>query len=365
MGFSQDLTSGKIKSGQASYAVKPTGGGTIGSWLNDVSNVGNGGQAQKSDTPRNTSGGGGGGGGGGGDTGGGYDPYVAAQQAQAQQDAQQKADALAFLENQQQIINQQINRLGGTQDTGLSNISNSYNRSYNRLDQQKAVAERDYNTGTQDTIKGYQSSRNQVATNVRSRMNALQRLLGLAGSGNSSASFDAVPYAATLQGSQQIAPVQATYGVNRRNLDTNWEDTLRNYGNSVEDLKAQKFQQTQALKASIAQARADLLDKLSTLGVQINQANGGNAQQALDSQASTRNQINRLLDSIAGLGKQYAKPVIRTADLKYLTPDLGKYNLGPQGEITTDAPGADNIDPTFLPVLEDDREEELLSGLAG
>lgn len=286
--------------------------------------------------------------------------------AAAAQQAQQTAAALAILNDQQRVINEQIGRLDPTLNVGLGNINNSYTNSLNRLDQQKAVANRDYDTGTQDTIKGYQSSRNQVATNVRGRENALQRLLGLAGSGNSSAAQDAVPYAATLEGTQQLAPVQQTYGINRRNLDTNWEDTLRNYQNSQQDLAAQKFQQEQSLRSSIAQTRADLLSKLSTLGVQRAQAQGGDVNAAIAAQGGTQAEINNLLNQIVNLGNQYANPVLRTADLAFQAPELGKYNLGPQGEIATSAPGSDNIDPTFLPVLnEKDKQQSLLSGLTG
>lgn len=286
------------------------------------------------------------------------DPYAAQQAAQ-------KSDALAFLNQQQKLINQQIARLDPTYEQGLENIGNSYNQSYNRLNDQKAVANRDYNTGTADTIQGYQSSRNQVASNMRSRENALQRLLGLAGSGNSSAAFDAVPYAATLEGTQQLAPVQTTYARNRRGLDTSWEDTLRDYGYGVTDLANQKVSQTNALKSSIAQARADLLDKLIGIKAQEGQANGTGAASILASQAGLEAQVKNILDSMAGLGNQYKNGVKINKNVRFSAPELGKYNLGPQGEIATSSPGADNIDPTFLPVLQDKREQDLLSGLIG
>lgn len=274
-----------------------------------------------------------------------YDPYAA-------QRAAQQAATNRYYDQQAALLQNQLGTLDTQRAVGQGNIDNSYNTSFNRLNQQKAIAERDYGIGVGDQEQGYGSARNAVASNVRARQNALQRLLGIAGSGNSSAAFDAVPLATAREGTAQLAPVQTTYYQNRRNLDNNWNDTLMNYGNSQEDLNNQRAGQRNQLESSIAQSRADILSRLS----------GIDQQRGVAPNQSYTDQIMSLVNQIAGLGGQYNGTVALRNDLKFEAPDLAKYALGPQTPISQQTPQNQGVDPTLLPVLAK-KEDQLLANL--
>lgn len=274
--------------------------------------------------------------------------------------AEETADLLASLAHQESIIRGQLGRLGNTRKVGLGNIGSSYNQAVNRLKGQKAEAQRDYTTGTEDVTKGFLGSRNQIASDTRARLNNLRRILGMAGSGNSSASETAAPYAALREGSQRLAPVQQTYATNRRDLDVNWEDTLRDYREKVGDVGNQRYSLIQGLNKSIGETRADLLDKLRTIGVSREQARGRSLEEAIASQRGLEGEVGSLRDRISKLGRQYAKPVVKAGNIVYEDPEIGEYIIGPEGEIITDFPGASDIDPYFAPVLRDEEEDALM-----
>lgn len=262
-----------------------------------------------------------------------YDNMQAAP-AQTQSNASINAGLVSQLQGQ-------LGQLDPQQQIGLQNILNSYNTGANRLDQQKAVAQRDYTTKDQQNSQSYANTRNGIVTRTSSQANALQRLLGINGAGNSSAAYDEAPYAAALSGSADLNQAQQTYGNNHNSLDTNWQDTLRNYQNSLDDLNNQRYQQENGLKSSIAQTRANLLS-------QIGAANNNPTQYA--------GQVNDLLGQITNLGQQYASPVLRTNDISYAAPTLGDFfSTGAQGQAAQAAQSqggaADSVDPTFLGLL--------------
>jgi hypothetical protein len=282
----------------------------------------------------------------------------------AEQEAQAKASLLAQLANQENDIEAQLGRLGKTRNVGFGNINSAYNQALNRLNEQKAVANRDYQTNTQDTVKGFLGARNDVASQTRARLDAIRQLLGASGSGASSASQYAAPYAAVREGTQRLAPVQGTYATNRRNLDVALGDTMRQYGNEQEDLGQQRYQQRQQLLSGVKQTRADLLEKLNQIGVARAEAQGGNIEDVLAQQGGRRQAINRLLDEILGLGRQFDNPVLRANNINFATPDLGAYDFDEMGEIATDVPGAEDFDPFLAPILSGrDEEDQLLANL--
>lgn len=243
----------------------------------------------------------------------------------------------------------QLDQLDPQQQVGLNNIGNSFNQSANRLDEQNAAASRDYGTRTQQNMQSYQNNRDNIVQNTRSNASALQRLLGLNGAGNSSAAYEQAPYAAALQGSQQLNGAQQTFGTNGVNLDTAWGDTQRNYGNSKQDLQNQRYQQENALRSSIAQTKAGLLDKIGA---------------AKNSPGLYSADIAGLLSQITQLGQQYANPVMRTPDVSFQAPSLSDYLLRNTGQ----APGASapqaaagaqsDISPTFLGLLSGQQRDE-------
>lgn len=273
-------------------------------------------------------------------------------------------DTAAYYQDMINQLNSQNGRLDGQLNTGLSNLTNSYNQQANRLGESKAVAERNYNTQNQQNMQGYSNSRTGILNNTRSTANALQRLLGLNGAGSSSAALEQAPYAAGLQGSQNLNEAQQNYSTNTVRLKTAKEDADRGFKNAYEDLDTQKFQQENSLRSSIAQTRAGLLDKIAQAGTQREMAMGKNYEQARAARTPYQQQIDSLLDQITGLGNQYANPVLRAKDVAYKQADLGRFSLGDQARINNQGGAAGNLDPTFLNLITP-REEDERNNLLG
>jgi hypothetical protein len=252
----------------------------------------------------------------------------------------------------------QEGRLDAQLNVGLGNITNSYNQGENRLNQGRDIDRRNYDTSTSLNMNQYSQTRTGIMNNTRATNNALQRLLGINGAGNSSAAYEQAPYAAGLQGTQNLSQAQMTYGNNRNALDTSWNDAELSYNNNLEDLKNQRYGQENSLRSSIAQTRASLLDRLSEAQTNKAVAGGASWAGAQAAQGGLQSRINGLLDSIVGLGNQYANPVLRTGDVTFKAPTLGGFSLGGNRGISQ-APGAQgSVDPAFQNLFPNQDDEE-------
>ena len=269
----------------------------------------------------------------------------------------------AYYQDMMNQLNGQVGRLDGQFNVGLGNIQNSYNQQSNRLNEQKGIARRNYDTQTQQNTQNYTNTRNSIMSNTRAQANALQRLLGLNGAGNSSAALEQAPYAAGLQGSQNLNQAQQTYSNNRSGLDTNWEDAQRSYNNAFSDLDQQRYSNENNLRSSIAQTRAGLLDKIGQAAQQRETALGRGFAAAQAARNPYQEQVNSLLDQMTNLGNQYANPVMKTGDVTFKAPTLNQFSTGNQAQIANQSGGAGNLDPTFVNLLTPrDKDKNSLMG---
>jgi hypothetical protein len=272
----------------------------------------------------------------------------AAQAAQGREQANVQAQ-YGDMENQ---LNGQMGQLDGQQNVGQSNIDNAYREQQNSVYDQYGRAKRNYDIKTQDNTQSYSNNRNSIQTGVRAQSNALQRLLGMAGSGNSSAAREQAPYAAALQGSQQLSGAQQTYGKNGQSLDIAWGDTTASKDKNLKDLDAQKYRQENALKSTVASSRASILEKLANTRIQKSMAGGADYKTAAAGQQGARNQVNSLLAQITGLGNQYQNSVQATGPVDFKAGPLSEYQLGRRATPQMQQGGAEsNIDPAFLGLL--------------
>lgn len=235
-------------------------------------------------------------------------------------------------------LNGQLGQLDTQQNIGLGNLQNSFQNSMNQLNQQHDLAQNQFNTSQQQNTQNYVNNRNNIITNTNAQMNALQRLLGLNGAGNSSAAYDLVPYAASQYGSQNLNQAQNTYGQNAANLQNAWDQTNLNYNNDQSNLGQQLYAQQNSLKSGIAQTRANLLSELGQLQGNTTKYDGN---------------INDLLGQITQLSNQYANPVLNTPTLSFTPATLANYSLGSQTAAqNANNPGQSDTNPTFLNMLQ-------------
>lgn len=286
-------------------------------------------------------------------------PSYAQQQATAQAAAQaaQNASQAAAYDSQAGQYQSQLGQLDPSQATALSNLQNQYNGQYNTAQDQFAKAQRDYNTSVANNTNSFLGTKDSILNNTRANANALQRLLGLNGAGNSSAALEQAPYAAALQGTQNLNGAQQTYAQNQAGLDTNFSDTKDNYKKTLDDLQQQLYQNQNATKASIAQQRASLLNNLSQAKINAAVTRGASYDTA-KAQNNYDGQINDLLSQITGYGNNYASPIALKNNVTYTAPTAQSYSLGQQAVASNGQSGATgDISPTFLNLLTGRRDQ--------
>lgn len=252
-------------------------------------------------------------------------------------------------------INTQLGQLDPQLNVGKQNVLDSYNTAYNDLSGQQGRATRDYNTTRGNTISDEQAAKQNIDTGVRTTTNALQRLFGAAGSGRSSASLVAAPFAAARQGSQQRTQVNNQYGRNLQSLDTGYGDAQNQFATGFNDIGHQRDTQLNSLQSSINTNRAKLLDTLASLTGQRAQAGGQTIAQATSAAQPFANQADALYGGLADLSRQYQNPVVQAAPVAYKPPELGSYNYDQTAAPTTQDPFAGDISPYYSTLFGKDR----------
>ena len=222
-----------------------------------------------------------------------------------------------------------IGRLDQQQQIGLQNVQGDYQNNLDRLLNAKNNTQKQYGESVVNTKQDNLTARSNVDFETGQRANALQRLLGSKGAGSSSAARIAAPYAAALEGTQQLNQVGDAFKENMGALDTSWGNYQTGWNQSKEDLDAQKVNQERAVQSDVATKRADLLSNLSTLAAQRAQAAGGNAATAAQPYLD---QVNGLYSQINNLGAQYQGRV-NVADPTYQAPELSQYDYNQRGQI--------------------------------
>lgn len=115
--------------------------------------------------------------------------------------------SIALFDQAMGQANKGLGRLDNQLAIATSNVNNDYTTNLNRLLGAKARTERDYTQNKDDTTKDNMMARSDIDFQTGQRANSLQRLLGARGAGNSSAARTAAPYAAALEGTQQLNQV--------------------------------------------------------------------------------------------------------------------------------------------------------------
>lgn len=251
--------------------------------------------------------------------------------------------------------------LGGLdtqQNIRLQNLADQYQQGQNNLNDSNALNQRNYNQGVQQNTQSYTQNRTGIMNTTRSNANALQRLLGMNGAGNSSAALEQAPYAAALQGSVDLSGAQKAYGQNEQSLNTNWQDQTRKFKDAQDSLNAQNYQGQNSVRSGIAQQRATLLNSIADASVNKNLANGLTGQAALAGRNQYMPQIQQLQNQITQYGRSNPTPILATPAINTTPTSLTDYIQGKSAQVTDGTPGGAAIDPTFLSVLNGQKRDK-------
>jgi hypothetical protein len=247
--------------------------------------------------------------------------------------------------------NTAIGNLDTQRQVGIENIQGGVNSSLSTLLGAQTRAREDYDLSRGRTTNQNIQARSDIDASTGRQSNALQRLLGSRGAGNSDAARVVAPYAAALQGTQQRSQVADTYANNMLNLDT----TNRRYNEDVEksrqDVERQRFSQTQALDGGIAEKRSSLLSNLANIMSQRAAALGGGGAAQRTAAQPYFDQVNALQGQIANYGRQYAGGISVNAP-QYQAANLAQYQVGNSAApIQQNSAYTDAVDPSYLNLL--------------
>ncbi len=236
--------------------------------------------------------------------------------------AQDKADEMAYWQDQIANADRQLGRLPGQLQSGEANIDSSYQSAYDRLVGDKEVTNRDYTTKRGQTVEDNITAKSNINASVRNRNTGLQRLLGSKGAGNSSAAQILAPYAAAKEGNSQRQQVNTAYSRNIGGLDTAWGDYEKDWGESANDLGTQRENNKKTLRSGIAEAEAKALEEKSNAAVQRAQAGGQNYTQARNARTPYMARIQQLISQIDSLG---TTTPLQARAATYKAPELSEY----------------------------------------
>lgn len=242
--------------------------------------------------------------------------------------AQEKADEMAYWDDQLSNADQQLARVPEQERILRDNAASSYQSAYERLVGDKNTTERDFTTTKTRAVEDNVTAKNNINASVRNQNAGLQRLLGSRGAGNSSAAQILAPFAAAKVGNQQRQQVQTAYGRNMQGLDTAWGDYEKDWEESAGDLATQRDNAINQGVAGLRQTEADLLEAKSNAAVQRNQAGGQSYTQARSARQPYSERIKALIGQIdaAGATKNFTP---KTA--AYKAPEMSQYTYDRYG----------------------------------
>lgn len=254
-----------------------------------------------------------------------------------------------------------IGNLDAQRQVGIDNVNSDYRSNFDRLMNARNTTERKYNESVDTTKQDNLKARSNIDFETGQRANALQRLLGSKGAGASSAARLAAPYAAALEGTQQLNQVSDQFKGNMGQLDSNWNAYQTDWNQSKDDLEAQKVNQLRAVDSDINSKRQQLLQSIAGLQAQRQQALGASPGATVAAAQPYINQVNQLQRESIDLGRNYAGRV-NVADPTYQQADLSAYDYNQRGQIGTAQNAQQQTVSPYLSVLlgEQKRKEQLV-----
>jgi hypothetical protein len=239
-----------------------------------------------------------------------------------------------------------LSRLGTQRENALANIASSFGNYRTSLQNDFNRNQGSYNTNRTQTITDQEKAKGRIDTQVRTRGNALQRLLGSAGAGDSQAALELAPYAAARTGTQLRAQVNDQYARNLSGLDQSWSQYNTDYTNEVSSLADQENTKRNQTLADFLTQEASAKDNLSRGQAAVRYAQSGDAAAARALRNAALPQIYQLLQQIDGLGKQPVTPTVN--DISYDAPQLSDYTTSNMQDVAgIDGAMADNVDPVY------------------
>lgn len=264
-------------------------------------------------------------------------------------------DQVNALNSQLSQTDRLLASLGVARDSGLANINNEYGKSVGRAQEGQAQFNRDLNVRRQDNQTNKTNSLNRINTDAENKFNSVMRMLGIKGSGVSSAAQMVAPHLVAQNASNQRADQFDTFGRNQRSIDTAATDSELKYKNLFEDLLGQRNTNENDFRQKMVNQENELYGTRANIQAKLAAANGGSAAGAFEDYGNrlAANQIT--LDDLirASVAPQYNVKAVDTQ-----APNLDQYTADPLATFDPNAqdPTASEVN-AYLPWLQ--RKEKL------
>lgn len=268
--------------------------------------------------------------------------------------------AAAYYNDLGSNIQNQIDALGGTQNQLIDNVNHSADAALKDTNDSYAIANRNYNLARTGTVNDNELAKAQIDDGVVSNTNSMQRLLGIAGSGNSSAANYAA-FAAAKLGTDQRTGVQRSYDKNLQSQDTNYGDTTDAYNKNIGKIGEGRTVKSNAVRQSVNNNRISLLNTLAGLKIQAGQAGGQDYTTARAAAGPYEQQIRDATAANTGLMKDYANPIYDTTGVAFKPPTLESYNQPMAGAVKGATNTNEQISPAYYNLLKKDPNGNILA----
>lgn len=242
--------------------------------------------------------------------------------AQAAQDAQDRAAALFGIEQGITSADQTLGGLDRQYQIGQDNIGRDYSHELDILTGQRKANNARYDQEGVNQLNQYDAKRNQNDQSAAAYLTNGLRTLGAQGAGGGSAARYGLPYDAQSQATRANAGDQAVNTANMAAIASSRQQDEDKFTNSQNDLNYQRDQGLRDLESRINNTRAQTLATRGQLEGQRNIANGGDYRTAQAAAAPYTSRINALLNSITELS---ATPKFAAQQVTVGKPDLSGY----------------------------------------
>lgn len=261
---------------------------------------------------------------------------------------------LAYLDDQQRRLEGQRGSIDRGLRSGLSQLTDSYNKEVSGANKQRSRALEDFNVKREDTTRAKGSALDRVNTNARTLANSLRQKIGLASGSGSSAYQITAPGAVNREASEQRGNVQEDYGVNFRNLATAENRAKTDFESLLQDLAAQRKTRERDLRSGVNERYQDIASSLAEVARQRVLAQGGGYDQVKRAMAPYSAEINQRQAELDSLFNKFRTPY-SVKKVNVQTPQLRDYMVD-QTEFGPEQTPSEDPYATYRPPAEEDEE---------
>jgi len=224
------------------------------------------------------------------------------------------ADDLNYLNDQESILRQMLNRTGTTLNQGLEGLNSASIAEENKAKLSRERAMTDYNTKRGDTELAKDKAIGNVNTNARTMADSVRRRLSMASGSGSSAYQLAAPNAVARDASKNRSNVLEGYGANARDLSTAEKRATEDFDMMLQDLAQQRRDKEAALRSGVMENQNAVEEQLANIAAEKAKLLGGGYGSARIAQQPLRDSINARTAQIDELFNQFKAPTPPTTD---------------------------------------------------